>query len=112
MTEETQARHDAAEDERARAFQQRRACDRERERVLARVKIIISPFVHPASLIRSPGRNSAEDDRATIEIRAGDYMRLCVLHGHVDGDYYRALPDNARPSIAFLAELDALSRGV
>lgn len=76
-----------------------------------RVRDILDPFASPRVSSRRPRpapRDWPEQDRMTIEVDAGDWLRLCVLVGQVSTEYLRGLPTAVRPSIDFIQELERL----
>jgi hypothetical protein len=74
----------------------------------ARLRDALDPFVHPRSVVRKPrnGRAWPEDDRVTLEVDAGDFMRLQVLAGTVTVDDLRSMPSSSRPGTLFLDQLE------
>jgi len=69
---------------------------------------VLAPFASPAWTSRE-AREKPELDVMRIEVTAGDWTKLCVLAGRMDGEYLRLLGPNAMPSPEFLAEVDELS---
>ena len=67
-------------------------------------------FAFPRATSRRPSqhgpeRNRPECDTMAIEVRAGDWIRACVALGTMDRDMLMALPEHARPSLAFIDEV-------
>jgi hypothetical protein len=87
----------------------------QRDLTLSRVLDVLDPFVHPrvtTRRCRPAPKDWPEFDKLTIEVDAGDWLRLCVLAGTLDATTLRDYPLNARPSIEFVTELEELQEAV
>lgn len=73
---------------------------------------VIDPFVSPRVMARKPRSGEAglwpECDRLSIDVDMGDWWRLGILAGTMTTEYLRGLPQNVRPSVEFIGELERL----
>lgn len=77
----------------------------------AKMRDVLAPFAAPRASTRKAQRGAGdwpEQDRMTIEVSAGDWLRLCVLAGTLTSDQVAALPIRVRPGIMLLQELEQL----
>jgi hypothetical protein len=79
---------------------------------LGALRDVLDPFCHPRSMSRKPATGERgtwpEFDVVTVQVTAGDLMRLQVLHGTLSVDLLRTLPTSQRPGVELLMELERL----
>lgn len=75
------------------------------------VRDILAPFAFPRLTQRKPQTGDQriwpEADRVTIEVNAGDLLRLQVLLG-LPSETIALAPIMSRPSVVFIAELERI----